>query len=147
MKITVREAIDDDATSIAFLSDQLGYFISAEATLQNIQTVNKSPNELIRVALHEQNVVGWIHVFLAVRLESASFCEIGGLVVDQQYRRMGIAKELIDHIKPWCRNKGTNILRVRSNVKRTDAHQFYIQTGFSELKQQKIFEMNIETGA
>jgi len=141
MKITIREAIDEDASSIASLSDQLGYTISVEATLQNLQIVNQSPNEMIRVAVHEQKVVGWIHVFLAVRLESASFCEIGGLVVDQQHRRLGIAKQLIDHIKPWCKKKGANILRVRSNIKRTEAHQFYIQNGFSELKQQKVFEM------
>jgi len=146
MKITIREAIDDDATAIASLSDQLGYTISVEATLQNLQIVNQSPNEIIHVAVHEQKVVGWIHAFLAVRLESASFCEIGGLVVDQQYRRMGIAKELIDHIKPWCKNKGANILRVRSNVKRTEANQFYIQTGFSEIKQQKVFEMTFGNG-
>jgi GNAT superfamily N-acetyltransferase len=143
MKITIREAIADDATEITGLSAQLGYSMSVGDTLNNIDIINQNPNEIIRVFVQEKKVVGWIHVFLAVRLESASFCEIGGLVVHEQYRRMGIAKQLIDHIKPWCAGKGTNILRVRSNIKRSDAHQFYLQTGFREVKQQKVFEIDL----
>ena len=145
MKITIREAMADDAKEIAALSGQLGYAIPVEVTLQNLQTINQNPNEIIRVAVHEQKVLGWIYVFLAVRLESASFCEIGGLVIDQQYRRMGIGKQLIDDIKSWCLSKGTRTVRVRSNVKRTEAHQFYIQSGFDEVKTQKVFEKNIGT--
>ena len=146
MKITVREATVDDAKEIAALSGQLGYAIPVEATLQNLQTIHQNPNEIIRVAIHGQKVVGWIYVFLAVRLESTPFCEIGGLVIDQQYRRMGIGKQLMDDIKSWCLSKGTRTLRVRSNVKRTEAHQFYVQSGFSEVKQQKVFEKNIVPG-
>ena len=146
MKTKIRKAIVDDVKDIAALSAQLGYIISTDATSKNLQTISQNPNEMICVAVYEQKVVGWIHVFLAVRIESSSFCEIGGLVVDEQYRRMGIAKQLIDHIKPWCAGKETNILRVRSNVKRSDAHQFYIQSGFGEVKQQKVFEIELASG-
>ena len=143
MNIIIREATADDAKEIAALSAQLGYAMSADATSQNLQTIHQNPNEIIRVATDGQKVVGWIHVFLAVRLESASFCEIGGLVVDEQYRRMGIAGQLIDDVKPWCAGKGTKILRVRSNVKRSGAHQFYLQSGFREVKQQMVFEIDL----
>ena len=147
MNFLIRNASESDAPTIAALSFQLGYTVSVETTLQSLQAINQNPNDIIRVAMHEKKVIGWIHVFLAIRLESASFCEIGGLVVDEQFRRMGIATQLIDHIKPWCAGTGTNILRVRSNIKRADAHQFYLQSGFSEVKQQKVFEITIEKSA
>jgi GNAT superfamily N-acetyltransferase len=97
------------------------------------------------VAFHQKKIVGWIHVFQTTRLESGSFCEIGGLVVDDQYRRKGIGKLLIQHIKPWCLSKGNPALRVRCNTKRKEAHEFYFQLGFNENKEQKVFEINLSS--
>jgi GNAT superfamily N-acetyltransferase len=145
MKFFVREAAPKDADDIAGLSNQLGYAMSASATLQNLETILNNKNELVLVAVHEEKVIGWIHVFQTTRLESGSFCEIGGLVVDDQYRRMGAGKLLIEHIKPWCIAKASS-LRVRSNIKRTQAHEFYHQCGFSETKQQKVFEIKLFPG-
>ena len=145
MKFFVREADFKDVNDIARLSNQLGYAITALATLQNLEAINNHPYEAVFVAVNEGKCVGWIHVFHTTRLESGSFCEIGGLVVDDQYRRSGIGKLLVDHIKPWCVNKGTSSLRVRSNIKRKEAHEFYSRLGFNESKQQKIFEINLST--
>jgi GNAT superfamily N-acetyltransferase len=145
MKFFVREAAPKDADDIARLSNQLGYPIAASATLQNLETILKNKNEIVLVAVHGEKVIGWIHSFQTTRLESGSFCEIGGLVIDDQYRRMGAGKLLIEHIKPWCVAKASS-LRVRSNIKRTEAHEFYLQTGFSENKQQKVFEINLFPG-
>jgi GNAT superfamily N-acetyltransferase len=147
MKLLLREAITADAEDIARLSNQLGYPIPADATLLNLKTISENKNELVSVAVHEEKIVGWIHVFQTLRLESGPFCEIGGLVVDDQYRRMGIGKMLVEHIKPWCINKGTPALRVRSNVKRKEAHEFYFQLGFGENKQQKVFEIDLSSGS
>ena len=146
MKLLLREAATKDAEEITRLSNQLGYAISVPATLQNLKTISENQNEIIGVAVHEEKVVGWIHAFQTTRLESGSFCEIGGLVVDNQYKRMGIGKMLIEHIKPWCIGKGTTALRVRTNVKRTEAHEFYFQLGFMENKEQKVFEISLSSG-
>jgi hypothetical protein len=43
-------------------------------------------------------------------------------------------------------NMGTAVLRVCSNIKRTEAHQFYIKPGFYENKQQMVFEINLPAG-
>ncbi len=144
MEILIREATADDATAIAGLSCQLGYPISAEATLQNLQAIFQHNDERVAIALYEAQVVGWIHVFQTTRLESGTFCEIGGLVVDDEHRRSGIGKEMIKYIKQWCIGKGILSLRVRCNIKRTDAHAFYLQSGFHENKQQKVFEMDLK---
>jgi GNAT superfamily N-acetyltransferase len=142
MPFFTREVMPGDAADINQLSNQLGYAITVPETLQNIIAIGESKNEVIFVAEQGRGVVGWIHVFHALRLESGSFCEIGGLVVNDKDQKMGIGKMLIEKARLWCREKGNSTLRVRCNIKRTDAHQFYLKLGFKENKQQKIFEIN-----
>ncbi len=145
MKLLIREATTEDAAEIARLSNQLGYSISVSATKENLATIAENQNEMTYLAFHEEKIAGWIHVFKTTRVESGSFCEIGGLVVDDQYRRKGVGRQLIEYIKPWCVDKGISSLRVRCNIKRTEAHEFYFQLGFGENKQQKVFEINLGT--
>jgi len=143
MEVSVREAMADDAAAIARLSDQMGYAISVPDTLRNLEIIGQHENEIILVALTNNNLVGWIHVFQTTRVESGSFCEIGGLVVDDQFRHLGIGKLLIEKTKAWCVSRGSSNLRVRSNIKRKEAHEFYLRVGFGESKQQRVFELTI----
>jgi GNAT superfamily N-acetyltransferase len=143
MDFSIRIAKPEDATSIALLLEQLGYSISAVETELNINTIYGSVNDEAYVAMDSDKVVGWIQVFCTIRLESKPFCEIAGLVIDEQYRGKGIGKLLIDHLKPWCREKRCDRLRVRCNAKRDDAHRFYKNAGFNEIKVQKVFEIDI----
>ncbi len=143
MNITVRNISVDDAAAVASLSRQLGYNMIITDTARQIADILESTNDVAYVAVTDNNVVGWIHAFYAIRIESHSFCEIGGIVVDEQLRGSGIGKMLIDHIKPWCAIKKCNRLRVRSSVKRSDAHKFYLQAGFTENKEQKVFQLDL----
>ena len=113
-----------DAFYIAALSDQLGYAMSVENTAKQINAINKSTIDAAYVAVDDSKVIGWIHVFYTVRLESAPFCEIAGLVVGEQYRGKGAGKLLIKEVKKWCSERQCFTLRVRSNIKRTEAHKF-----------------------
>lgn len=102
-----------------------------------------STHEMIYVAEEGNEITGWIQVSFFTRLESGSFFEIVGLVVDERYRSRGIGKQLITQAKVWCREKGNYRLRVRCNIKRADAHRFYINAGFREVKEQKVFEADL----
>ena len=140
--ITIREAVAEDATEITTLSHQLGYLISEEQTLQNINALMQSKHHAVFVAV-DKKVTGWMGVSYNISLESPPLCEIHGLVIDEEYRNKGIGKMLIEKAKQWSTSKGVNKLRLRCNTKRTDAHRFYINAGFTEIKQQKVFEINI----
>lgn len=143
MNVTIRNIAVDDAAAVASLSQQLGYSMSITDTARQIAEILNSNNDVAYVAVTDNKVVGWIHTFYAIRIESPSFCEIGGIVVDERQRGSGIGKILIDHIKPWCAGKKCNRLRVRSSVKRSDAHKFYLQAGFTENKEQKVFQLDL----
>ena len=139
----IRKIHPADAPAISKLSEQLGYAISKEQTATQIQSINASANDIAYIAVDADKIIAWIHVFYTVRIETLPFCEIAGLVVDEQYRGKGIGKMLIESTKSWCKSKNCKVIRVRSNIKRADAHIFYERAGFKELKQQKVFEINL----
>jgi len=139
--IIIREVIAEDAPEISMLSYQLGYSISEQQTLQNIKTLKQSKDHEVFVAVYEQQVVAWIGISSIISLTSSPLCEIHGLVVHEQSRSRGIGRMLIEKAKAWSKNKGTNKLRLRCNVKRTESLLFYQKIGFVEVKQQKVFEV------
>lgn len=143
MEIQIEPITLRHAPAVQKLSQQLGYALFLNEIENNIKDVILSDDHIALVAIVDEEVAGWIHAFKAVFLESNPFIEIGGLVVDENYRSKGIGKKLVERIKQWCVEKQISILRVRSQVKRKEAHQFYLDNGFSEIKEQKVFQMNV----
>jgi GNAT superfamily N-acetyltransferase len=145
MQFITREARMDDVDAITALSNQLGYAITEAATRQNLESIREGSTDMVWVAIYEGKVAGWIHIFQTVRLESGAFFEIGGLVVAEEYRRKGIGRLLVTHAKDSCSRTTVTSLRVRCNVKRKEAHDFYRSLGFSETKEQKVFETQLSS--
>jgi GNAT superfamily N-acetyltransferase len=143
VNIEIRNIASADAPEIARLSGQLGYPLNEEQARENIMAVMGKEDHRAFVAIDNDKVVGWIHVFVTTQLESASFSEIRGLVIDESHRRKGIGKLLIEQVKSWSRQKQRNLLRLRCNVKRTETHKFYAALGFSEMKEQKVLEIKL----
>ncbi|MFL5741367.1 MAG: GNAT family N-acetyltransferase [Flavisolibacter sp.] len=143
MEIQIRVMTVQDAAAVNELSGQLGYKLSVEETRGHIEFMLGSKEHCVRVAVVENKIVGWIHAFKTVRIETTPFIEIGGLVVDKDFRGKGIGKKLVDSISQWCEQENVNSLRVRCNTKRIEAHAFYLKTEFRETKEQKIFERKI----
>lgn len=143
MELVVRKISIKDADAVQALSKQLGYELSIEATATQIKKIIQSQDNCAFVAVTGETVIGWIHGFKTLRLETKPFIEIGGLVVDANYQQKGIGKRLVDKVKEWCKAQGIHSLRVRSNTKRLEAHQFYLRLGFDEQKEQKVFAMNV----
>jgi len=99
MEILIRKISIEDAESIAILSAQLGYDISLPETIFNIKEVMGSMDNCAFVAITEGRVIGWIHAFKSIRLETKPFIEIGGLVVHENYRGKGVGRVLVDMVK------------------------------------------------
>ncbi len=141
--ITIREISARDAPEIMLLSHQLGYSISEQQTLENITAVKESKHHTAFVAIQEQQIIGWIGVSYNISLESPPLCEVRGLVVHEQFRGVGAGKMLVEKAKEWSRENGAGKLRVRCNVKRTESLLFYHGAGFTEVKQQQVFEIRL----
>ncbi|TDQ27514.1 GNAT family N-acetyltransferase [Tenacibaculum caenipelagi] len=143
MEIIIRNAEIKDSESITELSNQLGYE-AVNAEIQNrLKKILEHPDNCIYVATQNKKVVGWIHGFYSMRVESDFFVEIGGLVVSDNFRKNGIGKKLVDKVIEWADLKNCRKVRVRCNVIRTESHKFYEKIGFEINKEQKIFNKQL----
>jgi GNAT superfamily N-acetyltransferase len=141
----VRTALPIDVSALTGLSIQLGYPSLEDEIHQRLQVLTGRPENLLLVAELDEGVVGWVHAFVAYRLESPPFVEIGGLVVDQHHRSAGIGRRLVTEVVHWAKGMGFTQIRVRSNVVREATHGFYLQLGFSISKAQYVFAMTTES--
>ncbi|MFD2584631.1 GNAT family N-acetyltransferase [Pedobacter vanadiisoli] len=123
--VQIREISEQDTESVAGLSTQLGYESNIKQTSARIKHINNNKENCAYVALLENKVVGWIHGFYTLRIESGPFVEIGGLVVDSAYRNLKIGKQLIESINLWAKKHQVKKLKVRCNINRTESHKFY----------------------
>ncbi|MDN5203254.1 GNAT family N-acetyltransferase [Fulvivirgaceae bacterium BMA10] len=137
----IRKLEKTDVEDVTRLSDQLGYPTSMECMIQNIEMIKVSDDHEAFVAVDASNdqLLGWIHVFLTHRLESGSFCEIGGMVVDENVRGKGIGTKLVKAAQDWSIGKRCFNMRVRTNVVREKTQKFYHQQGFKPGKRQQVF--------
>jgi GNAT superfamily N-acetyltransferase len=144
--MNIREAILSDVQALAGLSTQLGYPSTAEEIAGRLEMLGGRAGNGILVAEDESGVVGWLHVAGMYFLESPSFAEVLGLVVDEAHRGQGIGKRLLDGAARWAADHGFDKLRVRSNVIREDAHRFYEREGFRRVKTQVVLDRALREG-
>jgi GNAT superfamily N-acetyltransferase len=141
MNLSLREAILTDSAMIAELSGQLGYKSTAENMQKRLSGLLNNPNHCVFVAAGDQHVVGWIHAFYSLTVESDPLVEIAGLVIDEQHRGKGIGQLLVNEIMAWAHTMAVSKIRVRSRIIRKEAHLFYQRLGFTEVKEQKVFDL------
>ena len=143
-RMEVREAEMRDAPALSELSSQLGYEASIGEIEVRLRTIAASQeNQVLVACLDDGTVVGWIHVYIAVRVESNPFGELGGFVVAENHRRRGIGSALLGAAETWLTARGIETLRIRSRSTRVEAHAFFQHAGFSMTKEQRIFDKRI----
>ncbi len=141
MSFICRPALMSDQETIAHLSEQWGYSISPEKFRPILMEILQLPDHRIILLQHEGKTAGWIHGIYSYRVASDPFVEIAGLVVDIQYRRKGMGKFLVEEMVKWAKTKNVSLVRVRCQIIRTDANNFYSAMGFREIKQQKVHDL------
>lgn len=138
--VNIRLAELSDLHSINRISVHLGYQpLNPAVAKSNLETLIDSPTDQIWLYQQDQEIIGWIHIFVANRVASMPFLEIGGIVTDPQYRRIGVGKKLVNKAIQWADQKGMP-LRVRCNSAREETLQFYRSLNFQSIKQQQVFE-------
>lgn len=136
----IRKASLTDASRLAELSSQLGYAISGTDLARLLDTLELDPDHAVFVLEDlEGKIRGFVHVLVAKRIFLENFAELGGLVVDQACRGEGYGKQLLEAAERWSASKGAGEMRVRSNVIRTLAREFYLAQGYQENKKQTVF--------
>lgn len=139
--LTIRRITPEDAAAVAGLNDQLGYPATVEDVRGRIEAlVSRDAEQAVFVACLGNEVVGWVDIALSFHLQGPAYALIGGLVVKDGMRGMGIGKLLCKEAEAWSRERGVLRIRVTSRSTRADAHRFYLRDGYAEVKTSRVFE-------
>jgi GNAT superfamily N-acetyltransferase len=142
-EISVRRLAIDDAEAAAELCGQLGYPSSPDDLRSRIEGRAVSVDSIALGAFLDGQLVGWIDACIEHHLQSSPNVVIGGLVVRDGVRGLGVGKQLCVEIEGWARSKSIAVIRVRSQIKREDAHRFYLRDGYRKVKTSLVFEKSL----
>lgn len=130
MPITVRKATVEDAAAVLRLNESNH---DARATVEHIaeHIRQRAEFEMPFVAEVEGQVVGLACLRLLPSLcDSAPYAELTELIVDPQYRRRGVGRELHQRIEAEARAGGALNLVLMTAWRNTNAHAFYHELGY-----------------
>ena len=140
----IRRAVTLDAPELVRLTVLLGYPSSLPVIEARLTRILDSADDCLLVAEDASGaLIGWIHGFLSQLLESEYRVEIGGLIVDERYRRIGLGRRLVERIEAWARERGAAELSVRCREERAESHQFYESLSFRQTKTQRVFRKRL----
>ncbi len=138
--LLIRRLTADDAEAAAQLSGQLGYSCSAGDLRERIEELSGAADRIAFAAVVDGQIVGWIDAAMERHLQSPASAVIGGMVVREDTRGLGIGRRLCVEVEEWARSQFVPLVRVRSQIKREDAHRFYLRDGYRKVKTSLVFE-------
>jgi GNAT superfamily N-acetyltransferase len=141
--LLIRPMNPNDAEQVSVLAAQLGYRRTVTAVRDWVESSPASGDRAAFVACFDTQVVGWVEVSIQRRLQSEPFALIGGLVVRQDMRSRGIGHRLCQQAEQWGLSRKMRRVRVTSRSSRTEAHRFYLRSGYTETKTSLVFEKTL----
>jgi GNAT superfamily N-acetyltransferase len=137
--VWVRPMALGDAAAVAELVGQLSYQRTAGEVVEWIAGVQPETQAAF-VACVGDEVVGWVEASMERRLQYPPYALIGGLVVREGMRSLGIGRRLCEEAERWGAQKGASTIRVTSRSTREAAHRFYLRDGYELVKMSMVFE-------
>jgi len=144
MEMVIREANKEDSFSIMMLSKELGYESTEEEIKNRIGYLCKKDLSFLVVAEEEDNVVGFISYEHYETVYYVPGINITGLVVSHEFRKKGIGKKLLNYVEEYAKSKSLSFVRLNSGIQRKDAHSFYKNNGYDNIKEQIRFIKNLK---
>src|SRR5690242_6592719 len=102
----IRKAERGDANAIIDLTRQLGYSLSADDILDNLDRVLSDERRAVLVATVDGKVVGWCTVVIDFAITEPPYALLSGMVIDEAFRGRGIGRELLLAAEAWAKNQG-----------------------------------------
>ncbi len=91
-------------------------------------------NHYVIVAKKNDKIVGYLAGSINEKgsYEEIQYGEINNMLVDNNFRGLGIGKLLIDKFKQYCKDNNINNLKVVASAKNIKAIEFYKNNGFND---------------
>ena len=132
-EVRVRPLEADDVTAIAELLRQLGYPSTAEQVERRLAILKGEGVSRVLVAELAGSVVGLAALRVGQYLEKDSrHGQLIAFVTHSRVRQRGVGRALLRAVEDLARREGCELLFLRSNKRRRDAHVFYEAAGYEE---------------
>lgn len=131
--VLIRQANEADVPALALLMDELGYPTTAAEMQTRYKAFSAHPDYATWVAVCDKQVVGMIGLLKNIYFEKNGICiRVGALVVNKEYRKMGLGRALLQKAVDWAIELGAHqvLLNSGNREERRDAHAFYQHLGF-----------------
>ena len=132
--VSIRYANATDLSDITFLITELGYESTEGEVTSRLSKLSSNPDYHTLVAEMDNQVIGLLGLHIGLAYEfNGCYGRIICLVVNQQYRKNGIGKQLLARAKETVIGQGGSAMILNSGNKtdREDAHKFYLKNGFT----------------
>ena len=134
----IRKAETGDALRIQTLLEQLGYPTENGFIADRLALFSGREDHFDLVYEREGIVIGFLSFHLIPQMAfDGNYGVISYLVVDENIRSGGVGKALEEYCTALAIEKKCKRVLVSSNIRRTDAHRFYLRQGYEEY--QKAF--------
>lgn len=143
--MNILKMVEEDLNDVSSLAGQLGYPNTLEELKLRFREINQSQDYALFVAKMENGkVAGYIQINREPHtLLSGPRADIAALVVDESDRSKGLGAALLKRAENWANENQLPMIRVRSNLKREDAHRFYKRNFYELKKSWHLFEKQI----
>jgi GNAT superfamily N-acetyltransferase len=143
--IKIDKMVVSDLDDVTSLAAQLGYPNSSEDIKSRFASIQQSPSYALFVAKSGAGkVVGYIQINSEPEtLLAGPRADVAALIVDGNERSQGIGTALLRRAEQWAKESKLPLIRIRSNMKRSDAHRFYERNGYAIKKSSHIFTKSI----
>lgn len=138
--------IISDLAEVGNLAEQLGYPSALDDLKNRFHEIEHSSDYALFVARSESDkVIGYIQVNRESRtLLAGPRADVAGLVVDKNERSKGIGAALLKQAEIWAKENQLPLVRIRSNIKRNEAHRFYQKNGYEIKKSWHLLVKEID---
>lgn len=88
------------------------------------------------VAVDNDRVIGYLAGSIDGKPSYAtkSLAELENFYIDEEYRRQGIGKKLVQKLKNYCIDQGIEEMKVTASSKNINAREFYKNNGFEDFE-------------
>lgn len=131
--LSIRKILPGDAAVVARLMLELGYRISPEDLLRNIERQQRTGLEQAFVAELNGNLLGVVGCSVVGMLHQPELIgRMTTLVVTEQARGKRVGRALVECAEQYFSAHGCSRIEVTSNRTREAAHRFYLSLGYME---------------
>ncbi|MGYP000082108511 len=132
----IRKAAGTDRQTVASLMVQLWPQHSREEMMHEIDELIRTPGNEVFLAFVQGEPVGFAQCGLRYdHVEGTNSCPVGyleGIFVKAQYRRRGIASQLLNRCEDWAKEKGCTEFGSDCALSNRESASFHLESGFEE---------------